>query len=62
MNANANKGAMSVEEFLHWASIGRSKFYELKNNGSLKVRKIGGKTVVTVSDATEWLNALPEAS
>jgi len=62
MTSNTTKGAMSVEEFLHWASIGRSKFYELKNDGSLKVRKIGGKTVVTVSDAIAWLNALPEAS
>ncbi len=26
MNKNDTKGAMSVNEFLHWSSIGRTKF------------------------------------
>jgi len=56
------KGAMSVDEFLHWASIGRNKFYDEVNSKRLKMRKIGRKSVVTMHDAMEWLNALPEAA
>ena len=54
-----HRGAMSVDEFCAWASIGRSKFYREFNSGRLKVRKIGRKSVVTMSDAQAWLDALP---
>jgi hypothetical protein len=55
-----NKGAMSVNDFMTWASIGRTKFYQEVNAGRLSIRKIGKKTVVRYSDAIDWLNALPE--
>ena len=57
---NGNRGAMSVNGFCSWASIGRSKFYEEHAAGRLKVRKIGRKTLVTMADAQAWLAALPE--
>ena len=64
MNFPTQKGAMSVEEFLHWASIGRTKFYECVNDtdSPLKIRKIGRKSVVTFVDAEAWLESLPEAA
>lgn len=54
-----NTGAMSVNDFLAWASIGRTKFYEECAAGRLRIRKVGRKTVVTMTDAQEWLDALP---
>ncbi len=59
MSMNETKGAMSVNEFLHWASIGRTKFYDELASGRLKVRKVGRKTIVTMSDAVSWLECLP---
>ena len=60
MNGNRNSaGAMSVNDFLAWASIGRSKFYEECKEGRLRIRKVGRKTVVTMADAQAWLDALP---
>lgn len=57
-----NTGAMSVNDFLAWASIGRTKFYEECAAGRLRIRKIGRKTVVTMADAQAWLDALPAGS
>lgn len=62
MNTQVNKGAYSVTEFLNWASIGRTKFYQEIKDGRLKIRKIGSKTVVTATDAEAWLRSLPEAA
>ena len=61
MNTSSTKGALSVTEFLAWASIGRTKFYEEVNADRLKIRKIGRKTLILRADAEAWLNALPEA-
>lgn len=60
MSMNDTKGAMSVAEFLDWASIGRTKFYEERATGRLKIRKIGRKTVIAMVDAVAWLEALPD--
>lgn len=57
----AGGGAFTVNEFCNWASIGRSKAYQEVQEGRLKLRKIGRKSVVTVQDAEAWLNNLPEA-
>ena len=62
MNTLPNKGAFSVNEFLAWASIGRTVFYREVNEGRLKINKIGHKTVVTADNAESWLNSLPEAA
>ena len=62
MNTLPHKGAFSVNEFLAWASIGRTVFYREVNAGRLKINKIGHKTVVTADSAAAWLNALPEAA
>jgi hypothetical protein len=59
MASTTEKVAMSVNEFLDWASIGRTKFYEELASGRLKIRKIGRKSIVTMADAIDWLNALP---
>lgn len=55
-----SKGAFTVEEFLAWAAIARSKFYQEVNAGRIRMRKIGRKSVITFPDAMEWLSSLPE--
>ena len=55
------KAAMTVDEFCGWANIGRSKFYQEVNEGRIKLRKIGRKSIVTTTDAEIWLASLPEA-
>lgn len=57
----AERGAYTVNAFCEWASIGRSKFYQEVQEGRLRLRKIGRKSVVTAADAEAWLNSLPEA-
>ena len=59
MKSTTEKGALSVNEFLQWASIGRTKFYDEIASGRLKIRKIGRKSIITMTDAVEWLNSLP---
>jgi hypothetical protein len=55
-----SKGAFTLEEFLAWAAIARSKFYQEVNAGRIRMRKIGRKSVITFPDALEWLTSLPE--
>lgn len=56
------RGAFTVDEFLGWASLGRTRFYDEVKAGRIKLRKIGRKSVVTMPDAMDWLNSLPEAA
>ena len=60
MNNQGKKGAYSVAEFMSFACIGRTKMYQEINEGRLKARKLGAKTVILAADAEAWLNALPE--
>jgi hypothetical protein len=55
-------GAMTVSEFLRWASIGRTKFYSEVQAGRITLRKIGSKTVILRADGEAWLHALPVVS
>lgn len=57
-----NSGAFTVEEFLAWARIGRTRAYDEIAAGRLKIKKFGRKTLIARSDAEAWLNALPEAA
>ena len=55
-----DRGALTVDEFCRWASIGRSKFYQEVTEGRIRLRKVGRKSVVTVPDARAWLESLPD--
>ncbi len=54
------RGAMSVEEFLHWAGISRWLFYKLVKSGQIRPKKIQSRTVIPVEEAARWLRELPE--
>ena len=55
----SGRGVLSVNEFLRFANIGRTKLYQEIAAGRLTVRKIGRKTVIAVSDAYTWVDSLP---
>lgn len=59
MAVSDNKGALTVNEFCSWASISRAKFYREVTEGRIRVRKIGRKSVVIVTEARSWLENLP---
>ena len=62
MNTSTEKGAYSVNEFLAWASIGRTAFYREVNEGRITITKFGTKTLITAANANAWLNSLSEAA
>ena len=62
MQPDTLNAAFTVSEFINWARIGRTKVYQLINDGELKVRKVGRKTLILRKDAEAWLESLPEAA
>ena len=55
-------GAMSVEAFCRWASIGRTATYREIAEGRLHVRKLGRRTLIPLAEAERWLASLPASS
>ena len=62
MTQISESGAFTVNEFLSWAKIGRTKFYQEVESGALTTRKLGRKTLILRSDAQAWLDSLPKAA
>jgi len=62
MHTLPEKGAFSVNEFLAWASIGRTTFYSEVSKGRIKTKKLGNKTLIQYNAAQAWLASLPEAA
>jgi len=60
MTNNSDTGAFTVEEFLSWARISRTKLYEEIKEQRITPRKLGRKTLILRTDAEAWLNNLPE--
>jgi len=55
-------GALTVKEFLTWARISRTTFYNQVNAGKIPLKKVGKRSLVLRSDAEIWLNSLPEVA
>lgn len=55
-------GAMSIDEFLRWSSISRTKLYSEVRAGRIRLRKLGTKSLICRDDADAWLHSLPSAS
>jgi excisionase family DNA binding protein len=51
--------ALSIVEFCERYGLCRSKVYDEIKSGSLRARKIGRRTIITVDDAENWLERLP---
>jgi excisionase family DNA binding protein len=57
---NSGVIAVSVEDAVRIANIGRTKLYELIGDGSLPARKCGRRTVILISDLEALLHGLPQ--
>ena len=64
MSPNVQNAAFTVEQFMSWAQIGRTKTYNLLSdpNSILKCKKVGRKTLILRKDAEAWLDSLPESA
>ncbi|MDX2506663.1 MAG: hypothetical protein QNL62_19620 [Gammaproteobacteria bacterium] len=54
------KLGFSINQFVDATSIGRSKTYEDIKSKKLKAKKNGKRTVITIFDAIDYLENLPE--
>ncbi|GGE43190.1 hypothetical protein GCM10011367_17350 [Marinicauda pacifica] len=53
--------ALTIADFVRAYGISRAKTYELLKAGELRAVKVGRRTLVPVTAAEAWFNALPEA-
>lgn len=53
---------LTVKQFLKWANVSRSTFYNEANAGRLTLLKVGKKTLITRDEAKAWLSRLPRAN
>jgi excisionase family DNA binding protein len=52
----------SVNKACDILGFGRSKLYELAGEGTLRIVKVGGRSLVDIEAALAWMAALPVAS
>lgn len=61
MRANQlqDKGALSLQEFMAWSSLGRTKALEEIATGQLPAVKVGRRLLIPVDGARRWLAGKP---
>ncbi len=52
-----NRALMTINEFLEWSRLGRTKTYELIGSGELPAIKIGRRTYIPSQAAHDWLES-----
>jgi excisionase family DNA binding protein len=50
---------VSITESCRLLGVGRTKLYELIASGELRIRKIGRKSLISMSDLERWAERLP---
>ncbi|WP_175900722.1 helix-turn-helix domain-containing protein [Burkholderia vietnamiensis] len=58
-SAQTSRGVLSVNDFCHWAGIGRTAVYAEMKAGRLSARKFGRRTIIPQVEAERWLASLP---
>ncbi|MEQ9435650.1 helix-turn-helix domain-containing protein [Hyphomonas sp.] len=53
--------AYTVNHACAVADCGRTKLYEAIGDGSLRVKKLGNRTLILAEDLRDWLTGLPES-
>ncbi|MDP2227067.1 MAG: hypothetical protein Q8J78_06285 [Moraxellaceae bacterium] len=56
---SARPGAMSVNDFATWAGLGRTTAWNEIREGRLRAVKVSSRTLVTMTDAEQWLISRP---
>ena len=51
--------AYTVANACSVAGCGRTKLYEAIGDGSLRIKKLGGRTLILADDLKAWLDSLP---
>lgn len=54
-----NQLAVSLNEAVRLSGIGRTNLYKIFKTGKIKPRKAGKRTLVLISELTDYLNSLP---
>lgn len=60
LTSSHEKFFYTVKEFCDWARIGTTTFYKLVGEEQIKIVKIGSKTLVTYSEAQNFVNRISE--
>jgi excisionase family DNA binding protein len=60
-NSAVTPEGLSVPEACVVAGVSRSTLYIELSKGSIKAKKLGGRTLILRSDLLEWLHSLPAA-
>ena len=55
-----NKFALSIKEAQAAAPVGRQGIYDAINEGQLRAKKNGRRTLILIEDFKAWLAGLPE--
>lgn len=50
---------MTIDNFVDWSGMGRTRVYGLIGAGDLRAIKVGRRTLIDVEAANEWLNNQP---
>lgn len=53
-------GALSIRDFCRAYAVGRSRAYQLLNDGSITGRKFGRATLIDRASAEGWHRSLPD--
>ncbi len=56
----SNMGAMTIQEFMDWASVSHTTVYKQINKGKLRAVKSGRRTLIPYESARSWLDNLPQ--
>jgi excisionase family DNA binding protein len=56
----SDQRALRPSEFCKRYSVGRTKLYQLIEDGELAVRKSGKATLIDAQEAERWFEALPK--
>jgi Helix-turn-helix domain len=61
-DAPADLGAFSVKQFATMFGLSRGMAYKLRDEGKLRITKIGARSVVTVAEARRFQASLEDAA
>jgi excisionase family DNA binding protein len=61
-NIEQTRRGMTIQAFCDWSGVGRSFAYNLIQEGKIRARKAGKRTLIDAASAQAWWDALPEGT
>jgi len=55
-----DEGGLSILDFCKWSGLGRTAAYEELRSGRLRAKKCGRRTIIPKTEASSWLESLPD--